>query len=121
MPTYDYKCKVCEQKYVEAHSFSTTSVGCPHCKSEDVFQIPSGFAARVDQSFDKALVHYEKQIAKDIDRFNKDDKFAANVTGADDPEHQTKLNKVLSDQQKKNDNSLKKMKESTEKNIVRKK
>jgi len=121
MPTYDYKCQECNQKYTEIHSFKFKSTGCPYCSSKEVTIIPSGFAAKTDQSFEKMLAIYEKQVVKDKERFNKDDKFAANITGADDLEHSKKLDKVLEEQHQKNQASIKKMQESNDKNIIKKK
>ncbi len=114
MPTYDYKCKDCTESFVEVHSFKSTSSGCPHCKSSEVEKTISLFAAKTDQSFEKALRKYERQGIKDNQRFHKDDKFAANITGADDPNHKKKITKVLQDQAKKNEESRKKVKRVNE-------
>lgn len=110
MPTYDYKCKSCGESYVEVHSISGSSKGCPYCNSEEIELQISLFAAKTENSFDKALTIYEKQGRKDLERFATDDTFAANVTGADDPNHHKKLQKVLRDQAKKNDEARKKIK-----------
>ena len=121
MPTYNYKCLDCNQKYDEIHSMKSSSIGCPFCNSKNINLVPTGFAAKVDQTLEKTLINYEKQAVKDRERFLKDDKFAANLTGGDDPEHAKKLDKVLQDQHKKNQESLKKMEKSNDKNIVKKK
>lgn len=91
MPTYDYICKECNIKYVEVHSFRSPSKGCPSCRSSNVDKTISNFAAKTDRTFEKSLKAYEDQGVKDIQRFWKDDKFAANITGADDPDHAKKL------------------------------
>lgn len=110
MPTYDYKCQECNTKYAEIHSINDGSQGCPECGSDQVEKMVSLFASKTEQSFDKALELYEQQGKKDLDRFNKDDKFAANVTGASDPNHHKKLQKVINDQVKKNNEARKKIK-----------
>lgn len=110
MPKYDYKCNGCEESYTEIHSYKVLSKGCPLCSSEDVFKTISLFAARVDRDPRKALEKYTEQAVKDNERFHKDDKFAANLTGADDPNHQTKLQKVVREQRLKNEAAQKQIK-----------
>ena len=46
------------------------------------------------------------QGKKDLERYQKDDKFAANVTGADDPNHVQKKADVMVEMDRKNRTSL---------------
>ena len=110
MPTYDYKCNSCGNAFEEIHSIKETSKGCPTCNSVEVKRTISMFAAKTEQSFGKALENYKQQGIKDNQRFHKDDKFAANITGADDPNHKKKLQKVLREQHAKNEKSRKSLK-----------
>lgn len=110
MPKYDYKCNACDETYVEVHSYKVYSSGCPSCQSSDVKKMISLFASRTERDLGKAFDKYAEQAVKDNERFHRDDKFAANLTGADDPKHQQKLQKVLREQQAKNKAAQEKIK-----------
>jgi putative FmdB family regulatory protein len=110
VPTYDYKCKACGDRYVDIHSIKQTSQGCPSCQSPDVEKVISPFSAATERSLERVFDKYQQQAVKDNQRFHKDDTFAANITGADDPNHNKKLSKVLADQQAKADAARQKIK-----------
>jgi putative FmdB family regulatory protein len=102
MPTYDYKCNFCNNFFISVHSTKDRASKCPHCHSEKVEKTISLFAAKTESSLEGVMRHHEAQSKKDIERFWKDDKFAANITGADDPEHGKKLSKALNQLEQKN-------------------
>lgn len=110
MPTYDYKCNDCENTFVCVHGMNSRVSECVLCQSENVEKIISMFAAKTEAGLEGMLRHHQSQAKKDIDRFWKDDKFAANVTGADDAEHGVKLSKALGELKHKNDEARKKLK-----------
>ena len=43
MPKYNYKCKVCENIFVERHAVHSPPQGCPECSAEELQKLPSGF------------------------------------------------------------------------------
>jgi hypothetical protein len=59
------------------------------------------FLANTETSFDAKMRHHEEQARKDIDRFYKDDKFAANITGQDDANSAKRRQEILTKEQKK--------------------
>jgi len=110
MPIYDYKCDECEDIFTEMHSMSASSEGCPSCKSSNVHKTVMKFAARTENTLDHDLRKAEERSVKDQKRYAEDDKFAANITGADDPNHEKKLQKVQQEQKAKNDKAREKIK-----------
>ena len=110
MPTYDYKCNVCKEPFFAIHSIKDRAKDCPSCGSIEIEKTISLFAAKTEVSLENLSRKFKDQAVKDIKRFNTDDKFAANLTGADDSNHQAKLNKVLNEQKKKNNEARKKIK-----------
>lgn len=110
MPTYDYKCNSCSSPFVAIHSIKDKAKGCPLCCSEQVVKTVSPFAAKTETRVEHRLREHQQQGVKGVKRFHKDDKFAANITGADDPNHQTKLSKVIDETRKKNEIARKKLK-----------
>jgi putative FmdB family regulatory protein len=113
MPTYNYKCNNCGNYYEEIHSIKVVTKGCPHCSSTEVEKTVARVSTRVDRRVENALDMYEKQAVKDQQRFLKDDNFAANITGADDPNHQSKLKKAMQEAYEKNERSLRGLKQRT--------
>jgi putative FmdB family regulatory protein len=110
VPTYDYKCRSCKEAFLAIHSIKDKAKDCPTCGSVEIEKTISLFAAKTEVSLENMNRKFKEQAVKDIKRFNTDDKFAANLTGADDVNHQAKLNKVLEQQRKKNDEARKKIK-----------
>ena len=110
MPIYDYKCDDCEELFTEMHSMNDKIDSCRFCNSESVHKTVMKFAAKTENTLDQAERKLEERASKDRKRYAEDDKFAANITGADDPNHEKKLQKQLSKQQKKNDAARDKIK-----------
>lgn len=110
MPTYDYKCRTCKKGFVVVHSIKDKVKECSLCGSEQVEKTISLFAAKTEVGIEHLDRKMKEQAVKDIKRFNTDDKYAANITGADDPEHQAKLAKVMKEQHKKNEEARKNLK-----------
>ena len=111
MPTYDYKCNKCDSEFIESHSINEEASGCPSCESEDIKKVISSFATRTETSFDHMMRRHEEQAVIDRKRFAEDDKFAANITGADDLGHKERLNKVVAEQNQKSEQALKNFRE----------
>lgn len=110
MPIYEYKCNNCEDTFTEAHSHKVKSKGCKSCKSDNVQKTLPLFASKTDRTVEKLLETYTAQGHKDLERYAKDDKFAANVSGASDRDHEAKLQKVLQEAHAKNEKSRKALK-----------
>lgn len=110
MPSYNYKCNECGEVFVVIHSISQKHDKCNTCYSTNIEKTISLFAAKTENTLDHAFRSYETQFKKDIERFQKDDTFAANVTGFDDPNSVARMNKILTEQKQKQSESLKKFK-----------
>jgi len=110
MPTYDYKCNTCKDFFTTVHSMKEKATNCDLCGSLEIEKTISSFAAKTENSLEHLSRHLEVQAKKDNARFHKDDKFAANITGADDPNHAAKMQKALQDIQKKNEEARQKIK-----------
>lgn len=48
MPIYDYECRACGHQF-ELIVLRTTQVECPECKSQELEQLPSGFAVSTQE------------------------------------------------------------------------
>ena len=49
MPTYEYRCRSCQQTFTQHEKISehdASSAVCPNCRSRDVERIMSGFYAK---------------------------------------------------------------------------
>ena len=47
MPIYDYRCRKCSEQF-ELLVLKATAIECPHCQSQDLEQLLSGFAVSSD-------------------------------------------------------------------------
>ena len=110
MPIYDYKCNSCEETFTETHSINDKIDSCRFCDSDDIKLMIMPFAARTENNLEHDLRKAEERAKTDRKKFQEDDKFAANITGDDDPNHQKKLNKVLREHQKRNEEARKRIK-----------
>lgn len=95
MPTYNYKCNSCEKAFQAVHSIKTLWTTCPYCEKENIEKTVVAFAASVDTSLESQMRHYDHQSHKDLERFSKDDNFAANVTGQSDLKSEERKQKVI--------------------------
>lgn len=84
MPAYDYKCDECGTTVSVVHSIKDTHDKCNTCGSAKIAKTVVPFLSNTETSQEAQHRHHEVQMVKDLERYQKDDKFAANVTGADD-------------------------------------
>ena len=106
MPTYNYKCEDCKQAYCVIHSINDKHSKCNHCDSSNIHKTISLFAAKTESGLDSSFRNYQEQFSKDMERFQKDDNFAANITGYDDPGSVERTKKVMEEQKKKQQEAL---------------
>jgi putative FmdB family regulatory protein len=107
MPIYDYKCEDCKGFFTEAHSFKEKLSNCSLCKSTNIHKAIMSFATKTENSLEGLMRKHEEQGKADVARFQKDDTFAANISGASDANHEKKLQKVLQEQSVKNERAIK--------------
>lgn len=110
MPTYDYKCENCNKLFTAIHSIKEKCNVCNYCNSSNVHKTISLFAAKTENSLEHSFRKHQDQFKKDMERFQKDDNFAANITGYDDPNSAARMEKILKEQQQKQLQSLKQFK-----------
>lgn len=110
MPSYNYKCSSCGATFSVIHSINATCDQCTMCTASNVTKIVAPFLANTETSFDAKMRHHEEQARKDIDRFYKDDKFAANITGHDDANSASRRQEILVKEQKKQEVARSKIK-----------
>ena len=77
MPSYDYRCRDCEETFEIRHSFKETpTIMCPACKSRDTSKMPSlaglivhtGRSNRMDQAHDqvKRNLDMKEEMRRDM-------------------------------------------------------
>lgn len=84
MPTYSYKCKNCDYSFEQIHGIQDKVFCCPKCQDEKVVRVPTQIRANTDISEESRMRHAEAQMMKDLEKYQKDDNFAANITGQSD-------------------------------------
>jgi putative FmdB family regulatory protein len=103
MPTYDYRCESCKENFIAIHGMKEKALGCPLCSSIEVKKTISLFAAKTENTLEHQMRHLEQQAFKDTVRLIKDDSFAANLSGADDTNHEAKKQKAMQEMHEKNE------------------
>lgn len=97
MPTYLYECKDCNESFSAIHSIKVRQGSCSLCSSNNIERLISPFAAKTETSQEAQMRRVQDQCIQDRERFLKDDKFAANITGADDSKSDARKLKVAAD------------------------
>lgn len=110
MPSYNYKCDTCGATFSVIHSIHAACTHCTTCNATSITKVVAPFLANTETSLDAKMRHHEDQARKDLDRFYKDDKFAANITGQDDPNSAKRRAELIAKEQKKQDASRNKIK-----------
>ena len=100
MPTYLYQCNTCQADFSVVHSFKMQQSSCIHCSSSDIYKLVAPFAAKTETSPAALARRMEDQVAKDAIRFQKDEKFAANILGIGDSKSEERKRKVAEDNEK---------------------
>jgi len=111
MPIYDYKCKQCNHRFSVFASINSSNPECTKC-NHITNKVLAPFAPKTENNLDAFAQKLEKQGEKDIVRYFKDDNFAANISGADDPNHKNKVDQVRKADHAKNEKARKKIKRS---------
>lgn len=96
MPIYYYKCNKCNTKFENTQVLSSgQEVECPSCRELDTFRIPTSIRANTDTGEEARVRHTLELMEKDLERFQKDDNFAANVTGQSDSKSTDRHNELV--------------------------
>jgi len=111
MPIYSYKCRDCKKNFQVVHSIKEKWAACLLCESKEIEKAITLFAANTETTLESKQRHYDIQKERDLDKFQKDDKFAMNITGQDDPNSEKRKQGLIADQQKKQAEKLAKIKQ----------
>jgi len=110
MPTYDYRCKDCGELTIVVHGLKEKLENCFYCSSTNVFKTIAPFSAKTENTQEHRFRIYQEQGLKDLERFHKDDNFAANITGYGDEGSAERMRKHLKEMQDRNEKSRKSLK-----------